>query len=143
MLMIGYISEDAPRRNMGKWLWILLCIVLQGGIGPVLYFLLRQPVLSQCPCCGTKVDSNINYCPQCAYRCLSKLRHMPRKRPRHRPSLHSLRTRSSRRQHARASHRLTAPERVFIAFTRVIFLFEFSERRQFSAIVAVAQNTFL
>ncbi|HEY5254206.1 MAG TPA: zinc ribbon domain-containing protein [Acidobacteriaceae bacterium] len=68
MLMIGYISEDAPRRNMGKWLWILLCIVLQGGIGPVLYFLLRQPVLSQCPCCGTKVDSNINYCPQCAYR---------------------------------------------------------------------------
>ena len=28
--------------------------------------------------------------------CLSKLRHLPRKRPRHRPSLHSLRTRSSR-----------------------------------------------
>ncbi|HVC91987.1 MAG TPA: zinc ribbon domain-containing protein [Acidobacteriaceae bacterium] len=68
VLMIGYISEDAPRRNMGKWLWILLCIILQGGIGPVIYFLLRQPILSQCPCCGTRVDSNFNYCPQCAYR---------------------------------------------------------------------------
>lgn len=70
MLMIGYISEDAPRRNMGKWLWILLCIVLQGGIGPVIYFLLRQPVLSQCACCGTRVESNFNYCPQCAYKVL-------------------------------------------------------------------------
>ena len=70
MLMIGYISEDAPRRNMGKWLWILLCIVLQGGIGPVIYFLLRQPVLSQCACCGTSVESSFNYCPQCAYQVL-------------------------------------------------------------------------
>lgn len=68
MLMIGYISEDAPRRNMGKWLWILLCIVLQGGIGPVIYFLLRQPVLTRCPCCGTKIESNFHFCPQCAYR---------------------------------------------------------------------------
>lgn len=70
MLMIGYISQDAPRRNMGRWLWILLCIVLQGGIGPVLYFLLRQPVLSRCGCCGTHVESNFNYCPQCAYKVL-------------------------------------------------------------------------
>ncbi len=67
MLMIGYISRDAPRRNMGKWLWILLCIVLQGGIGPVIYFLLRQPVLSRCPCCGTQIERDFNYCPQCAY----------------------------------------------------------------------------
>lgn len=68
MLMIGYISEDAPRRNMGKWLWVLLCIVLQGGIGVVIYFLLRQPVLSQCPCCGINIESNFHFCPQCAYR---------------------------------------------------------------------------
>jgi hypothetical protein len=68
LLMIGYISEDAPRRNMGKWLWILLCIVLQGGIGPVIYFLLRQPVLTQCPCCGTQIESSFHFCPQCAYR---------------------------------------------------------------------------
>ncbi len=68
MLMIGYISEDAPRRNMGKWLWILLCIVLQGGIGPILYFILRQPVLSACPSCGTQIESDYHFCPQCAYR---------------------------------------------------------------------------
>lgn len=68
MLMIGYISKDAPRRNMGKWLWILLCIVLQGGIGPVIYFLLRQPIAERCACCGTAVESSFNYCPQCAYK---------------------------------------------------------------------------
>lgn len=67
MLMIGYISEDAPRRNMGKWLWIMLCVVLQGGIGPVIYFLLRQPVLSKCPCCGTNIEIDFHYCPQCSY----------------------------------------------------------------------------
>lgn len=49
MLMIGYISEDAPRRNMGKWLWILLCIVLQGGIGPVLYFSCGNPFFPNAP----------------------------------------------------------------------------------------------
>ncbi len=68
MLMIGYISEDAPRRNMGKWLWILLCIVLQGGIGPILYFLLRQPLLSACPSCDSRIESDFHFCPQCAYR---------------------------------------------------------------------------
>ncbi len=68
ILMIGYISQDAPRRNMGKWLWIFLCVVLQGGIGPVIYFLLRQPIASHCPCCGTHIESDFNYCPQCAFR---------------------------------------------------------------------------
>jgi hypothetical protein len=68
MLIIGYISEDAPRRNMGKWLWILLCIVLQGGIGPIIYFLLRQPVLTRCPSCGSNIENDFHFCPQCAYR---------------------------------------------------------------------------
>lgn len=68
VLMIGYISQDAPRRNMGKWLWILLCIVLQGGIGPILYFLLRQPILSTCASCGSSIENEFHFCPQCAYR---------------------------------------------------------------------------
>jgi hypothetical protein len=67
VLMIGYVSKDSPRRNMSTRLWILVCLVLPGGVGAVLYFLLRQPVVSTCPACGTDVLSEYHYCPQCAY----------------------------------------------------------------------------
>jgi hypothetical protein len=66
VLMIGYISNDAPRRGMSARLW-MLCVIMPGGIGAVLYFLLRQPVLSACPSCGTQIVGNYHYCPQCAY----------------------------------------------------------------------------
>jgi predicted amidophosphoribosyltransferase len=33
----------------------------------VLYFLLRQPILSTCPACGIHVEGDYHYCPQCAY----------------------------------------------------------------------------
>src|SRR6202034_4687205 len=38
VLMIGYISNDAPRRGMSTRLW-MVCVVMPGGIGAVLYFL--------------------------------------------------------------------------------------------------------
>jgi len=41
-LMVGYVSKDAPRRAMSARFWIALCFVMPGGIGAVLYFLLRQ-----------------------------------------------------------------------------------------------------
>lgn len=66
VLMIGYISNDAPRRGMSTRLW-MICVVMPGGIGAVLYFLLRQPVLATCPSCGAHVESDYHYCPQCAY----------------------------------------------------------------------------
>ena len=40
-------------------------MVMPGGIGAVLYFLLRQPQISRCPACGTHVQSDFHYCPQC------------------------------------------------------------------------------
>ncbi len=67
VLMVGYISRDAPRRAMSSRLWMLVCVVMPGGIGAVLYFLLRQPVVSLCPSCGTRVQSEFHFCPQCAY----------------------------------------------------------------------------
>ena len=67
VLMVGYISRDAPRRSMSSRLWMLVCVVMPGGIGAVLYFLLRQPVVSLCPSCGTRVQSEFHFCPQCAY----------------------------------------------------------------------------
>ena len=67
LLMVGYVSRDAPRRGMRSRLWIVVCLLLPGGIGAVLYFLLRQPLLALCPSCGGKVQADYHFCPQCAY----------------------------------------------------------------------------
>lgn len=67
MLMVGYVSKDSPRRGMSARIWMLVCLVMPGGIGAVLYFLLRQPIISRCPACGTRVQSEYHFCPQCAY----------------------------------------------------------------------------
>src|SRR5579862_1631374 len=66
VLMIGYISNDAPRRGMSTRLW-MICVVMPGGVGAVLYFLLRQPITSTCPACGAHIEGSYHYCPQCAY----------------------------------------------------------------------------
>lgn len=66
-LMVGYVSKDAPRRAMSSRFWMLICFVMPGGIGAVLYFLLRAPLVSQCPACGTHVQSDFHFCPQCNY----------------------------------------------------------------------------
>ena len=67
MLMVGYIYRDTARRGMRARMWILICLVLPGGIGSVLYFLLRQPLITLCPACGTRVQTGFHFCPQCAY----------------------------------------------------------------------------
>ena len=66
-LMVGYVSKDAPRRAMSTRFWMLICFVMPGGIGAVLYFLLRQPEVSRCPACGTHVQNDFHFCPQCDY----------------------------------------------------------------------------
>ena len=66
MLMIGYVSKDAPRREMSTRLWIVICL-MPGGVGSVLYFLLRQPMVTLCPSCSTRVHTQFHFCPQCAY----------------------------------------------------------------------------
>ena len=67
VLLVGYVSRDAKRRNMSARLWTLLVVVMPGGIGAVVYFLLRQPVLSQCPNCSSQLASNFHFCPQCQF----------------------------------------------------------------------------
>jgi predicted amidophosphoribosyltransferase len=52
---------------MSTRFWMLICFVMPAGIGAVLYFLLRQPQVSRCPGCGTHVQSDFHYCPQCNY----------------------------------------------------------------------------
>ncbi len=67
VLMVGYVSRDAPRRNMTTRLWVIVCLVMPGGIGSVLYFLLRQPVVALCPSCNASIHTEFHFCPQCAY----------------------------------------------------------------------------
>ena len=66
-LLLGYVSRDVKRRGMAARLWMLVCLVLPGGIGAVVYFLLRQPVLSRCPNCATPMASHFHFCPQCQF----------------------------------------------------------------------------
>lgn len=66
-LMIGYVSKDAPRRAMSSRFWIVICFVMPGGIGAVLYFLLRQPEVARCPACSTQVQADFHFCPQCNF----------------------------------------------------------------------------
>ena len=66
-LLLGYVSRDTQRRGMSAGLWLLLCVVLPGGIGAVVYFMLRQPILSRCPNCSTAVNASFHFCPQCQF----------------------------------------------------------------------------
>ena len=49
VLLVGYVSRDVKRRSMPAGLWMLIVVVMPGGIGAVVYFLLRQPLLRPCP----------------------------------------------------------------------------------------------
>jgi MFS family permease len=66
-LLLGYVSRDTKRRGMSAGLWMLVCVLLPGGIGAVVYFLLRQPILSHCPNCSTTIAATYNFCPQCQF----------------------------------------------------------------------------
>jgi hypothetical protein len=67
VLLIGYISRDVKRRGMSAGVWMLIVLVMPGGIGAVVYFMLRQPIISRCPSCRTEVDAGVHFCPQCQF----------------------------------------------------------------------------
>ena len=67
VLLVGYVSRDVKRRNMAAGLWMLIVVGMPGGIGAVVYFLLRQPILSRCPHCSTEIASSFHFCPQCQF----------------------------------------------------------------------------
>jgi len=67
VLLVGYVSRDVRRRNMPAGLWMLIVVIMPGGIGAVVYFLLRQPILSRCRNCSTELASNFHFCPQCQF----------------------------------------------------------------------------
>jgi hypothetical protein len=65
VLIIGYICVDAQRRGMHRVMWTLLSIFIPYGIGVILYFVLRDPLLTPCPKCGIEGRANYIFCPHC------------------------------------------------------------------------------
>lgn len=64
-LLIAYVNRDAHRRGMRYVLWTLLAIFIPNGIGIILYFLLRDPLLAHCTQCGAEVRVSFAFCPHC------------------------------------------------------------------------------
>jgi len=67
ILLLGYVSRDLKRRNMPAALWMLIVAVMPYGIGAVVYFLLRQPIMIRCPNCTTELTAGVHFCPQCRF----------------------------------------------------------------------------
>ena len=65
VLLLGYINIDARRRGMRHLMWTLLAVFIPYGIGIILYFVLRDPLLISCTRCGTKGRASFVFCPQC------------------------------------------------------------------------------
>lgn len=66
-LLIGYVNRDSKRRGMSRALWTIIAIFVPNGVGFILYFLLRDPLQSACPKCGTLADSGFTFCPRCRF----------------------------------------------------------------------------
>ena len=66
-VLIGYVNRDAGRRGMSRALWTTIVILVPNGIGFIIYFILRQPILVACPRCGHTTTARANYCPHCAH----------------------------------------------------------------------------
>jgi hypothetical protein len=77
-LMVGYVTRDAKRRGMNVGLWTPLVVFMPGAIGLVLYFLLRQPLLTRCPQCSAGISPGLNFCTQCRFQLAPICQHCQR-----------------------------------------------------------------
>jgi hypothetical protein len=65
VLLIGYVNGDARRRGMRYVMWTLLAMFIPNGIGVILYFILRDPIMKPCPQCAHIVRPGFTFCPYC------------------------------------------------------------------------------
>jgi RNA polymerase subunit RPABC4/transcription elongation factor Spt4 len=68
LVFVGYVNRDAKRRGMPRILWTCVAAFIPNALGIIIYFVLRQPLRSACPQCGTFVQTEFNFCPQCNYK---------------------------------------------------------------------------
>jgi len=65
VLLMGFVYVDAKRRGMRYVMWTLLAIFIPYAIGIIIYFLLRDPLPTPCPKCGTTARGTFTFCPSC------------------------------------------------------------------------------
>ncbi len=65
LLLIGYVNQDAKRRDMSQFGWTLVVVLFFNGLGPLVYFLLRKPLIQYCPQCGDRVERGFHFCAKC------------------------------------------------------------------------------
>ena len=63
--LIGYVNADSRRRGMRSLMWTLLAIFIPNALGIILYFVLREPMMTPCPQCATPVKHGFAFCPAC------------------------------------------------------------------------------
>ena len=68
LLLLGYVNRDSKRRGMSPLLWTLVALLIPNALGFLVYFILRQPVQSACPQCGSAIQPGFNFCPRCSYK---------------------------------------------------------------------------
>lgn len=64
-LLAGYVYADASRRDMPPLPWAALALLIPNGVGFVLYFLLRKPLVHPCSNCGCGVVQDAAFCSRC------------------------------------------------------------------------------
>jgi hypothetical protein len=65
VVSLGYVYGDAQRRGMPRVLWTLIAAFIPNLLGFLLYFALRQPIVSPCTNCGQAVTAKQQFCPGC------------------------------------------------------------------------------
>jgi len=50
---------------MRSLMWTLLAIFIPNALGIILYFVLREPMMTPCPHCATLVKHGFAFCPAC------------------------------------------------------------------------------
>lgn len=68
VLLSGYVYADAARRGMRPGVWTALALLVPNGVGFVLYFVLRKPIVRPCSQCGYGVGPGAAYCSRCGRR---------------------------------------------------------------------------
>ena len=67
-LMIGlgvFVYRDAKSRGMEPLLWALVAVLVPYFVGVIIYLIVRQQALAQCPSCGQRMTPGATYCPAC------------------------------------------------------------------------------
>jgi RNA polymerase subunit RPABC4/transcription elongation factor Spt4 len=65
LLLTGYVYGDAKRRGMRAVMWTFLVFLIPNAIGFILYFIMREPLMTECRQCRRLVRGQFGFCPFC------------------------------------------------------------------------------